>query len=89
MANWTIIAHPVARGGRRVGEHAALRLRERGWGVDLVFTARPGDAERLAGDALEAGCRRIAVCGGDGTVHEVVGALAGTDGVLGVVPCGR
>lgn len=35
----------------------------------------PGETARLARAAEEAGCRRLVVAGGDGTVHQVVAAL--------------
>lgn len=55
--------------------------------VDLAPTAGPGDATRLAGDAVAAGADLIAACGGDGTVNET---LAGMDGsaTLLVLPSG-
>ncbi len=55
---------------------------------DHQFTHSPGHAEELAKRALEAGCKRILVAGGDGTVMEAVAALAETDAVLGLVPVG-
>ena len=55
----------------------------------LAFTQGRGDAARIASEALASGCRQFAVCGGDGTVHEAVGVLAGSDAALGIVPCGR
>lgn len=66
-------------------------VREAGWTVDLVETAAPGDALRLAEtcDAHRHGV--IAVAGGDGTINEVVNGLArrGDDGpALAIVPIG-
>ncbi|MDE2723009.1 MAG: diacylglycerol kinase family lipid kinase [Gemmatimonadota bacterium] len=88
---WTIIANPVSGRGRarRTGERVADLLHERGVYVDLMMSGAPGDCERLAREALARGVRQVAVCGGDGTVHEVVNSLANSDAVLGVVPCGR
>jgi diacylglycerol kinase (ATP) len=59
--------------------------------VDVATTNGCGDARRIAQEAMR-GRRRpavVAVCGGDGTVHEAAGALAGTDIPLGIVPAGR
>lgn len=39
-------------------------------------------------DALRRGIRMFVVCGGDGTVDTVAGALAGTRATLGVIPTG-
>ena len=44
----------------------------------------------IARAAIENGSHWIIACGGDGTVHEVVNAIAETpDVVLGVLPCGK
>ena len=89
--HWTIIANPVSGRGRarRIGEQVADLLHERGVNVDLMMSGAPGDCERIAREVLARGARQVAVCGGDGTVHEVVNGLANSDAVLGVVPCGR
>jgi diacylglycerol kinase family enzyme len=42
----------------------------------------------LAGQAVREGFDTILACGGDGTVHEVVQSLVGTEVALGVVPLG-
>ncbi len=86
-----VIANPVSGGGRghTLGDQAAALMRERGIAARLEFTTGPGEAERIARQALAAGGRRFAVVGGDGTVHEVANALAGSEAALGLLPCGR
>ena len=42
----------------------------------------------LAKEAVSRGFDTILACGGDGTVHEVLQSLVGTDVALGVVPLG-
>ena len=37
---------------------------------------------------IEAGFDTVIACGGDGTVHEVLQSIVGTDVALGVVPLG-
>ena len=88
---WLIIANPVSGGGRakRVGEQVLSFLQTRGLSAELAFTTAPGDGERLVRSALDRGVRQIAVCGGDGSIHEAINGLAGSNGVLGIVPCGR
>lgn len=58
--------------------------------VDVRHSEAPGDAARLAKDAVARDVGRLIVAGGDGTVHEVVNGLGPTfDGVeLAVLPCG-
>jgi YegS/Rv2252/BmrU family lipid kinase len=48
----------------------------------------PGSGAALAREAMARGCDAIIVCGGDGTVHEVIQCLVGTSVALGVIPMG-
>ncbi len=48
----------------------------------------PGSGSALARHAMLEGCDAVLVCGGDGTVHEVLQALVGTPVALGVLPMG-
>jgi len=60
---------------------------ELGVAYELVMTERPGHAREIAAaHAPERG--RVYVLGGDGTVMEVVGALAHTGTPLGIIPGG-
>ena len=85
-----LIVNPSARGLpplRRI-EEAADWLRTRGWDVALETTAAPGEATRLARRAASHERSVVAACGGDGTIHEVVNGLAGSEAVLAVIPGG-
>jgi YegS/Rv2252/BmrU family lipid kinase len=85
-----LIVNPSARGLpplRRI-EEAADWLRTRGWDVALEMTAAPGEATRLARRAASHERSVVAACGGDGTIHEVVNGLAGSEAVLAVIPGG-
>jgi diacylglycerol kinase (ATP) len=57
-------------------------------GADIVRTERVRHAGDLARRALDDGCELIVAVGGDGTMNETAGALTGTGGVLGLIPCG-
>jgi diacylglycerol kinase family enzyme len=46
------------------------------------------DIREVVHATREAGLREFIVAGGDGSIHHVVQALAGTDGVLSVLPVG-
>ncbi|MFM7718379.1 MAG: diacylglycerol/lipid kinase family protein [Actinomycetota bacterium] len=90
------IVNPHAGKGR-VGEglpELERTLIARGLRHRIVETSGPGDATRLAAEALDAGTRFLVAVGGDGTVHEVVnGMFRGReprvpDAVLGVVAAG-
>lgn len=75
------------------GEHADYAerlLRGRGYAVER--TAGPEDAIEFGRAAGADGVSEIAVCGGDGTINEVLRGLADSDALggptVGIVPCG-
>lgn len=75
------------------GEHAAeARELATEHGFEVVATERGGHAVDLARAAADDGVDTLAVCGGDGTVHEVVVGLddcgALDDVTVSVVPAG-
>ena len=59
----------------------------------VLYTSRPGDAEKLARKAVEEGSVGVLACGGDGTLHEVINGVMGhplASGVIvGIIPAGR
>ncbi len=87
---WTLIANPTAGGRRGVSaaQASAARLRQLGHEVDLRFTERRGHGTQLATAAVASGHGAVLICGGDGTVTEVLSALAGTRTALGLIPLG-
>ncbi len=75
--------------GRRAAIEKALQvLRTAGIEAEALETLAPGSAAVLAREAMSRGCDTIFACGGDGTVHEVLQSLVGTNIILGVVPLG-
>ena len=86
-----VIFNPSAKGDKarrfrrqldQIGSQAALKL-----------TTAPGDARRLAGEAVREGFEVVVAAGGDGTVNEVLNGLGdapnGFDrACLGVLPLG-
>lgn len=79
-------------GGRRERrlsdvEAAASVLRANGIEVDAVATegaAEAGDQARAAVGKYDA----IFACGGDGTIHDILQGMAGTETPLGIIPLG-
>src|SRR5947207_10876219 len=63
-------------------------LQSAGVEVDRLTIDGPGSGSALAREAMVRGCDSVIVCGGDGTVHEVLQCLVGTGVALGVVPMG-
>ncbi len=69
-------------------QKAMAVLRVAGVQAEAFETNAPGSAMTLAKQAVEAGCDTVLACGGDGTVHEILQRLVGTEVALGVVPLG-
>ncbi len=64
----------------------AFQTAEIDW--DVRLTKKAGDAQQFAREAVAAGVDAVAVYGGDGTVMEVAGALAGSNVPLAIFPGG-
>jgi YegS/Rv2252/BmrU family lipid kinase len=75
-------------GVRARRSHEAVRRGRPSWDLELVPTAGPGDATRLAREAAERGCEMVLAVGGDGTANEVGAGLLDTGVALGLVPAG-
>jgi diacylglycerol kinase (ATP) len=67
---------------------AADALHGAGVEVDHLIIDGPGSGAMLARDAIARGCDTVLVCGGDGTVHQVLQPVVGTSVALGVLPLG-
>ncbi|HTX77196.1 MAG TPA: diacylglycerol kinase family protein [Terracidiphilus sp.] len=63
-------------------------LHQAGIEADHYTIDGPGSGSQLARQAMDNGCDAILVAGGDGTVHEILQSLVGTDVALGVVAMG-
>lgn len=76
-----------ARRAKAVQEAIAV-LRAAGVQAEAFETTGAGSATMQANEAIRRGCDAVIACGGDGTVHEVLQSLVGTDVALGVIPLG-
>lgn len=86
---WRVVLNPVSGSGDHAEKVHSLAA-ERGYIVKE--TESEGDAVALAKEAAEEGVRRIAACGGDGTLHQVVAGIDQADALddvtFGVIPGG-
>ena len=86
-----LIFNPSAQGGRagRFRSHPGLPAGQ----CVFLATSAPGDARRLAAQAVRDGFQTIIAAGGDGTVNEVLNGIADVPGGLravrlGILPLG-
>jgi diacylglycerol kinase (ATP) len=90
--NAIIIYNPVSGRGSKRRLHdleAASRiLRDAGISTEVAPTSQRGHAVTLARQAVNEGREMVIACGGDGTINEVVNAMAGTQIPLAILPAG-
>jgi YegS/Rv2252/BmrU family lipid kinase len=80
------------------GQHSARReaamqdalavLHDAGVVAEAFITDAAGSAGTYARRAMREGYDTILACGGDGTVHEILQSVVGTEVALGVIPLG-
>lgn len=85
-----IIINPTAGRGRAGREAGAIRrllgAAARDW--PWLYTRARGEGEMLARKAVADGAKLVVTVGGDGTLHEVVNGVLGTDATVGLIPFG-
>ncbi len=69
-------------------DEARRIFRNGGIETELQNTTAPGEATALARRAVDESRQLVIVCGGDGTVNEVVNGLACSQVPLAVLPAG-
>src|SRR2546428_10672451 len=81
MTRALLIANPAAaRTDARAVTTVRDTLRRGGWTVEVLATARAGDARRFAREAHAQGFEALVCYGGDGTAMEIA-AGAGESGI--------
>lgn len=87
-----VIVNPASGTTQQIGlrelENVVDWLEAQGVPAELCPTERPGHATELAREAVKAGMDMVVAAGGDGTVNDVIQALAGHTTALGVLPMG-
>lgn len=82
-------ASGMASPRRKAAIRSAIQtLRDAGVEVEHLLIDGPGSGAVLAARAVRDGCDAVLVCGGDGTIHQVLQPLVGTSVALGVLPMG-
>lgn len=84
-----VIANAGMRASKRVEvDSAVTTLRRQVRSIDVVSTACADEATAAADRAVADGVYAIIAAGGDGTVHSVLQAVAGTSTALGIIAAG-
>ena len=89
MLRYLFILNPVAGVGTRRDflQMIASACLEKGVKYKILFTRSKGDAGKIIQKKFDKFDIFVAV-GGDGTMNEVASALAGTTGIMGLIPAG-
>jgi len=69
-------------------EAAVSVLRAAGVEASSAATRADGGTTEQVRNAIAQGCDIIFACGGDGTIHDVLQGLVGTNAALGIIPLG-
>ncbi|MBV9674660.1 MAG: diacylglycerol kinase family lipid kinase, partial [Verrucomicrobia bacterium] len=81
-----IIFNPAARGEK--AQFLLSRLATLAKEVIIESTQVPGEATKLAINAVKAGFEAVVAAGGDGTINEVVNGIGESGVKLGILPIG-
>jgi len=89
MKRFKLIANPASgtRRSRHIAAQVVELLGKRGVAFDLEFTAAPKHAAEIALRSCKDFDAIVAI-GGDGTIHEIAGALLDCEIPLGIIPAG-
>lgn len=92
MRKAALLYNPLS-GGRRERRLADVQsaqkiLQEAGIETSAAPTRGASEAGEQARQMIAEGCDTVFACGGDGTVHDVLQGVVGTQAALGIIPLG-
>jgi diacylglycerol kinase (ATP) len=92
MRKAILLYNPLSgrRRGRRLTDVEAVLsvLRRAGVEASAAPTRAASDATGQTSLAIAEGCDTVFACGGDGTIHDVLQGLVGTNAALAIIPLG-
>jgi diacylglycerol kinase (ATP) len=92
MRRFALIYNPASGQYSSRREESVLKavdvFRAAGVEADPLVCEGPGGATVHAREAVRRGYDAVIACGGDGTVHEILQSVTGTEVALGVIPLG-
>lgn len=84
-----LISNPAAKkASEKKIAMASYYLQSKGYGVEVLYTEKKGDAENLAREAISKSPSLVIAAGGDGTFNEVANGIAGSEIPMGILPLG-
>ena len=85
-----LIINPNSSRGRTKSKikHIEEYIKTSGYDFSIDFTEKPKHTTELAKKAADENFEIVVAVGGDGTVHEVINGIYGTNSSLGVIPIG-
>ena len=83
-----LVVNPVARTVSKPTLAVIEKALSADFRLEVTETKERGHASEIAAQAVDDGIDLVVVFSGDGTINEVVNALAGTETALGVLPGG-
>jgi diacylglycerol kinase family enzyme len=83
-----LVVNPVARTVSKPTLAVIEKALSADFALEVTETKERGHASEIAAQAVEDGMDLVVVFSGDGTINEVVNAVAGTSTALGVLPGG-
>jgi diacylglycerol kinase family enzyme len=88
MRRLILVANPAASAFTSGLYRDIVRILTGPFDVTTVWPNGPAESRRAAADAAAEGYDVVVAMGGDGVIHQVAGAIAGTETALGIVPAG-
>ena len=83
-----LVVNPVARTMSKPTLAVIEKALSADFRLEVIETKERGHANEIAGQAVSEGVDLVVVFSGDGTINEVLNALAGSEVALGVIPGG-
>lgn len=93
MQQALLLYNPLSGGRKKARRQADIQavlqvLRDAGVHVETGVTGGAARAAEQARQAVDSGFDAVVACGGDGTIHDVLQGLVGSQTALGVIPLG-
>lgn len=90
LASTTIIVNPVSGKGDPTERKTLIKkaARKHGWKGTYRETTKTLSAKQIAQEEVKKGIKHLVVCGGDGTIMEVLAVVANSSVTIGIVPLG-